>query len=345
MSSGAAARTLREREAIAEKIARVRESIRRKHRSLRTDRMDDERALETHFKPIVEPLKRLVEHTVGDDDDDGSYTVADDDVYRVKRKYEYEDADASSSAIVTPQKRRMVTPQRLKIGRQRLSATSTPLISAKLGSCERTIAGTHCSPRWSRWVGSTGRGPASRMSTIDTVYGVYIGETGTMLGDKRFDVGSDTIFVDGTRYEGTPSLYELIFMRMPDERVYTVQDTTMYRRILSTTNAHRQRFQAHRPIKSNKGFKYKQIIAPLMCIDSAAGHGGAGVEPQPPPPQSLPTMRVTDNAIDYVHWDDPNELVDRLRLIEASRDAGNDSHDAEFLSIIEELREASIITI
>ncbi|EZA55673.1 hypothetical protein X777_04182 [Ooceraea biroi] len=98
-------------------------------------------------------------------------------------------------------------------------------------------------------------------------------------------------------------------------------------------------------LKSNKGFKYKKIIAPLMCIDSAAGHGGAGVEPQPPPLPSLPTMRVTDNAIDYVHWDDPNELVDRLRLIEASRDAGNDSHDAEFLSIIEELREAGIITI
>ncbi|EZA49859.1 hypothetical protein X777_11740 [Ooceraea biroi] len=45
----------------------------------------------------------------------------------------------------------------------------------------------------------------------------------------------------------------------------------------------------------------------------------------------------------YVHWDDPNELVDRLRLIEASRGAGNDSHDAEFLSIIEELREAGVI--
>ncbi|EZA52905.1 hypothetical protein X777_07711 [Ooceraea biroi] len=302
--------------------------------------MDDERALETHFKSIVEPLKRLVEHTVGDD------------VYRVKMKCEYEDADALSSAIVTPQKRRMITPQRLKIGQQRLSATSSPLISATLGDALLATLG----PLGRKYVGAlftnSGRGPASRTSTIDTVYGVYIGETGTMLGDKYFDVGSDdTIFVNGTRYEGAPGLYELIFMRKPDERVYTVQDTTMYRRILSATNAHRQRYQAHRPIQINKGVKYKQIIAPLMCIDSAAGHGGAGVEPQPPPPppppppQSLPTMRVTDNAIDYVHWDDPNELVDRLRLIEASRNAGNDSHDAEFLSIIEELREAGIITI
>ena len=54
-------------------------------------------------------------------------------------------------------------------------------------------------------------------------------------------------------------------------------------------------------------------------------------------------MTVTDNKVDYVHWDDPNELVDRLRLLEASRQAGNNSHDNEFLSIIEELCEAGLI--
>jgi len=45
-------------------------------------------------------------------------------------------------------------------------------------------------------------------------------------------------------------------------------------------------------------------------------------------------MRLTDNKIDYVYWDDPNELVDRLQLFDASRRAGN--NDNEILSIIEE---------
>jgi len=40
-----------------------------------------------------------------------------------------------------------------------------------------------------------------------------------------------------------------------------------------------------------------------------------------------------------VHWDDPNELVDRMRLLKASRQAGRNSRDV----IIEELREAGII--
>ena len=39
-----------------------------------------------------------------------------------------------------------------------------------------------------------------------------------------------------------------------------------------------------------------------------------------------------------MHWDDPNEIVDRLRLLEASRQAGYNGHDNEILSIIEEFR-------
>jgi len=53
-------------------------------------------------------------------------------------------------------------------------------------------------------------------------------------------------------------------------------------------------------------------------------------------------MTLNDNAIDYVHWDDPNELVDRLRLFDASHQAGNNVHDNEMLSI-EEFREVGLI--
>uniref|UniRef100_A0A6P7H984 Uncharacterized protein LOC114348959 n=1 Tax=Diabrotica virgifera virgifera TaxID=50390 RepID=A0A6P7H984_DIAVI len=33
-----------------------------------------------------------------------------------------------------------------------------------------------------------------------------------------------------------------------------------------------------------------------------------------------------DNSIEYVYWDDPNELCDRLELLIASQEAGNISH-------------------
>jgi len=53
-------------------------------------------------------------------------------------------------------------------------------------------------------------------------------------------------------------------------------------------------------------------------------------------------MTLNDNAIDYMHWDDTNVLVDRMRLLEASPSFHN-AHNNEMLSIIEKLREAGII--
>ena len=50
-----------------------------------------------------------------------------------------------------------------------------------------------------------------------------------------------------------------------------------------------------------------------------------------------------DIPLDYKYWDDPNELVDRLRLLVAERSAGHNNHDNEIQVIIEELREERII--
>ena len=54
-------------------------------------------------------------------------------------------------------------------------------------------------------------------------------------------------------------------------------------------------------------------------------------------------VRQREYPLDLRYWDDPNELVDRLRLLIAERSAGNNNHDNEIHSIIEELREAKII--
>lgn len=54
-------------------------------------------------------------------------------------------------------------------------------------------------------------------------------------------------------------------------------------------------------------------------------------------------MKYNDNTKEYIYWDDPNELVDRLRLLLASRAAGHTGHTNEITSIIEELQERDII--
>jgi len=129
---------------------------------------------------------------------------------------------------------------------------------------------------------------------------------------------------------GTPGLYELIFKRVPDDVICTEDDKQKYKSLLLTTNAHRYNHDPHDCVRGNRGYKYKHVIA-LMSTESKK-KSGRGL---------LHAMTLNDNAIDYVHWDDLNELVDRLRLLEASRQADN-AHD-DMLSIIEELREAGII--
>jgi len=115
---------------------------------------------------------------------------------------------------------------------------------------------------------------------------------------------------------------------------YTGDDIRKYKTILLTTNVHRRNHDAHGHLRGNRGYKCKHIIAPLLPIEPEKKKSGKG----------LPhVMTLNDNAIDYVHWDDPNELVDRLRLLEASHQAGHNAHDNEILSIIEELCEASLI--
>jgi len=128
-------------------------------------------------------------------------------------------------------------------------------------------------------------------------------------------------------------VFTLIFKRVPDDVICTEDDKQKYKSLLLTTNARRYNHDLHDRVRGNRGYKYKHIIAPLMSTESKKKSG-----------RVLPrAITLNDNAIDYVHWDDPNELVDRLRLLQASRQVGHNVHDNEILSIIEELREAGII--
>ena len=83
----------------------------------------------------------------------------------------------------------------------------------------------------------------------------------------------------------------------------------------------------------NRGYKYKYVIASLMSITFKK-------QKKKSINRLLHAMTLNDNAIDIVHWVDPNELVDRLRLLDASHRATTFTTTR---SIIEEIREAGFI--
>ena len=110
--------------------------------------------------------------------------------------------------------------------------------------------------------------------------------------------------------------------------------------MIIATNAHKKHYKAENEVRDSKSFKYKNFIERLISTSSSRSKSrnssGQGIIPQH-------MIAREGNQLVYIYWDDPNELVDRLRLLLASQAAGNPSHTNEIISIIEELREAKVI--
>lgn len=158
---------------------------------------------------------------------------------------------------------------------------------------------------------------------LDKTYGPKIRADRTItLGKKEVKFIQNSILIDGEEYTITPGIIRLLFNKNP--MVYTQDDLETYRKILIQTSAHLNRDDK---IKTT-GNKYMKIISDLF-------NTGLGLN------NYDTSMNLQEHNL--VYWDDPNELVDRLRLLLASKAAGNTGVSNEILSIFEELLEAGLI--
>lgn len=161
---------------------------------------------------------------------------------------------------------------------------------------------------------------------LDKVYGPHKDETGAWkLGNVSLEVNNEKIVIGNQNWALTPGLYELLFYKNPSN--YDESELEIYKKILINTNAHKRNFDPNGQLKGNRGNKYKKIISKIFNIT----HTGNGL------------MKVNPQKPNYIYWDDPNEIVERLKLLMASQHAGNNNQTNEIVSIIEELREADII--
>jgi hypothetical protein len=155
---------------------------------------------------------------------------------------------------------------------------------------------------------------------VDRTYGPKKLVNGDItLGDKEVKFTQRIILIDEAAYPLTSGLIQLLFLKTPI--VYTDNDLNVYKSILIQTSAH---LTTSGKIRNTNCKKYKNIISKLFPT------GGGEL-----------SMKVQKNNL--VYWDDPNELVDRLRLLLASKSAGNTGVSNEIISIFEELREVGLI--
>ena len=151
--------------------------------------------------------------------------------------------------------------------------------------------------------------------------GVYV------LGNKEIKFIDNGIHIendDGGFHPITPGLIELLFAKFPATEKYTREDLSAYKRILIQTSAHLTADGGR--IRMSVGAKYLKIISKLFD-DKKSGSG----------------INIRLQKHNIVYWNDPNELVDRLRLLYSSLAAGNTGVRNEIISICGELVEAGIL--
>ena len=158
---------------------------------------------------------------------------------------------------------------------------------------------------------------------VDTVYGIYDNKGKFYIGDTRVGIIDDNIIVGEKEYQGTPGLWELITMKLPNEQVYDDEDYENYAEILVNTSAlKRGNVSESRTPKANKSWKWNNLLKRIWSERDKYEGKGVVIIPS-----------------------DPNALLDRLDLLMASKRAGNTGVRNEIVSICDELKRQHILDV
>ncbi|XP_044586096.1 uncharacterized protein LOC123266101 [Cotesia glomerata] len=295
---------------ILHQISQASDAIRRKHKMLKLGKDTAEKAMEEMFKPIVTPLQSIVESSKLKKEN-----INKEEKPQVEKEEEVQEQEIEKSLYADPTAYNSLMTDDESLSNNTAFAITPP---------PSTSTPARKNPLLSNYLQRL----SSKNKNNDMRYGVRRKHGEMYMGDSNISFANDTITVKERSYPITPGLLELLFTKTPKDTLVTQDDKTKYLEIIQRTNTHRKSYDPSKSIYVDSTDKYKKYIA-----DFAEKHG-----------RGLPKFMITTKTpMDYVYWDDPNELVDRLRLLMASQAAGNPSHTNEIMSIIEELREAGVI--
>ncbi|XP_057338453.1 uncharacterized protein LOC130676317 [Microplitis mediator] len=298
---------------VLRQISEASDAIRRKHKMLKLGKDSAEKAMGEMFKPIVTPLQSLVESSKQKIKQEVKEEIKEEvkqkDNSTLNNKTEFDDTSHYDSSISDDD----VSSRTLNKTQMNPSASSTP---AKPGSLVKS------------YLAKVYR----KSKEINLRYGVRRRYNDFYIGDSEINFEENTFYVKDHEYLITPGLLELLFKKSPNYASVTQDDQNTYLEIIKNTNTYRKNYKSDGSIYEDSTIKFNTYIANFLTKTSKG--------------KRLPKYKIVKKKktqMDYVHWDNPNELVDRLRLLMASQAAGNPSHINEIISIIEELREAGII--
>lgn len=315
-------------------LIKARATIKKKFRELHNQRLSLDRRTNEEYKPIIEPLKKLV--VTKKENENGTQQPKKE---IKEEEFNFEPASVYKTAGKENNKKN-VHFNKFQSEMPSIDGISV-MPSDESDSDHSSFHSTKDSFEESI------KSEISRGESPEFNYGLRYEDEQLLLGKSKVRVSNNNYVVDGKSFSITPGLTELLLRNNPDLEQYNNNDLKVYKQMLTHTSAHKHNFRKNAAVvRAPKNNKYKSVINKLFPMKNPPKtkpkhqlkSGGCIKKPQ----MDFKVVNKT-KKINYTYWDDPNELVDRLQLLIASQSAGHTGHDNEIISIIEELREAKII--
>lgn len=314
---------MKDQEILLKEIKALSNSVREKTQALKLGLSDRNRFLEETFKPIVEPLKKLKETLKPERTEDfNEVGFKKDPLSTATYKTTSEStSDLTEDDEMQYEEESVHTGDETKQTMSEDSPTNLSILSRDIpeqGPLTRKYI--------LKMLHSGGK--ASRYH----VYGARLEQDGLHIGDARLEIdNADNIIINGQSFKGTRGLFELIFKSTPEK--YTKGDLNKFKNICTLTSTHRKSYSKNAPIHRNKSTKYKDVISKMFSTIRGKSKKGSGM-----------TMKsVYDTNI--IYYRDVNKLVDRMRLLQQSIDAGHSGLDNEMIALTEELKGRGFVTV
>lgn len=289
---------------VKKELIKTSNTVRKKYLALKRGIVDEEEIFKKKFKPIVDPISEIVKN-----------------IEEKKKKK----SDKNSSILDSEQ-----TPSSsLKV----MNESKPSQIQTNESLSEESDSNSEHDENEENFNDYINKSINDSKNEMDHTYGVYLGDNDEwMIGNSKinYDPSDSFIKIKGQKFKPTIGLLELMFKKKPNKTLITKDDLNSFKDILLLTNAHLVRHSDGEKVQATNTFKYRNYIKNIF-------KKGSGLKT---PYLKLDTYPC---APDYVHYDNINEIVDRLRLLKLSEISGNTSHNNEVINIISELRDKGVI--
>lgn len=360
----------------------TRKSLKQKFRNLKKDIAKSQSTLEKSYKPITEPLKELITSLKPSNTTlkfKTEFKEEQEEEPFIDRKEYYKTTPYDISLSNEP----FMESSNLRAGESFFDESihqQTPSIPENENERRfQQYLENYASPIPRAFIEDMIR---SDGKDFDDRFGIYFDadKESWAIGNSTLDFDGQDVLLgqEKFRYTGTPGLYELLFKKNPVG--YRGTDLENYIDIIRRSGAHYKERDPAKGLSTSKSEKFIRIIKPqITTLHSLAKEkqirkqAKASLSRIPEKTFQSPTtlvkkaqkpfsssgrepislrskvtgkglMKLNSKKIEYRHFDNYNEIVDRLRLLIASESAGNLNHNNEIESILEELREAKIIS-